>query len=300
MTDASASEIMIRQRFSALGRTLPDARSGEVEAIHKARIATRRLREALPLVASGSRGRRLEKFARGLTRALGSVRELDVALLTLDEMQADGEVPRAPIALLRRVIGKERRRLCVDMARRIERCDLHKLRRKALAAPRRHRPKGQRGRTGVSDPKRLASAEARAARRAMGLRAAIENAGGIYLPDRLHQVRIAVKKLRYAMEITRELRGSRATARIRTLSGVQDLLGRIHDLEVLIMRIRALQGSEQAPDLKLSADLDRLVRRLETECRQLHARYMAFKRMLLDLCDHVRVVAAEGRDAPAA
>ena len=33
------------------------------------------------------------------------------------------------------------------------------------------------------------------------LRAAIENAAGIYLPDRLHEVRIAVKKLRYALEL---------------------------------------------------------------------------------------------------
>ena len=80
---------------------------------------------------------------------------------------------------------------------------------------------------------------ARAARRAEGLRAAIENAAGIYLPDRLHEVRIAVKKLRYALEIARDLSGSRATARIRTLKRVQDLLGRMHDLEMLIARTRA-------------------------------------------------------------
>ena len=115
---------------------------------------------------------------------------------------------------------------------------------------------------------------ARAARRAERLRAAIENAAGIYLPDRLHEVRIAVKKLRYALEIARELSGSRATARIRTLKRAQDLLGRMHDLEVLIARTRAVQGRAGAPNLRLSADLDRLVRRLETECRQLHGRYM--------------------------
>ena len=40
---------------------------------------------------------------------------------------------------------------------------------------------------------------------------AIENAGGIYLPDRLHQVRIAVKKLRYVLEIAREMSRSRAS-----------------------------------------------------------------------------------------
>jgi CHAD domain-containing protein len=119
------------------------------------------------------------------------------------------------------------------------------------------------------------------------LQAAIENAGGIYLADRLHQVRIAVKKLRYMLEIARELSRSRASARIRMLKSVQDLLGRMHDLEMLIMRIRALQGSDRAPTLKISADLDRLVRRLETECRQLHVRYMGFTGKLLELCEHV-------------
>ncbi len=48
--------------------------------------------------------------------------------------------------------------------------------------------------------------------RARKLRAAIERAGGIYLADRLHRVRIEAKKLRYALEIQRELTQSRSTA----------------------------------------------------------------------------------------
>ena len=298
MADAGPSELLIRQRLAALNRAVPVAQSGDVDGIHQARVATRRLREALPLVARGSTGRKLKKRVRRLTRALGSVRELDVALMTLDEVQANGDVPAGGIVRLRDIMGAERQRVCVDMVRRIERADLDTLRRKALAAARRHQPERRRARSG--DPSRLMSARRRAARRAFVLRAAIENAGGIYLPDRLHQVRIAVKKLRYGMEIARELSGSRAIARIRTLKGAQDLLGRMHDLEVLIARIRALQGSDQAPNLKLSADLDRLVRRLETECRQLHVRYMVFKQKLLDVCDHVTAVATDERGASAA
>jgi CHAD domain-containing protein len=121
----------------------------------------------------------------------------------------------------------------------------------------------------------------------------MENAAGIYLPDRLHEVRIAVKKLRYALEIAQDLSGSRATARIRTLKRVQDLLGRMHDLEMLIARTRAIQSRAGAPDLKLSADLDRLVRRLENECRRLHVRYMNERKALRAICDYV--TAREGR-----
>ena len=72
----------------------------------------------------------------------------------------------------------------------------------------------------------------------------------------------------------------------------------MHDLEVLIARTRAVQGSPSAPTLKLSADLDRLVRRLETECRQLHGHYMASRTALLSLCDHVIDGAPRARRPP--
>jgi CHAD domain-containing protein len=145
------------------------------------------------------------------------------------------------------------------------------------------------------DRKRVEQADARAARRADDVRAAIDNAAGIYLADRLHAVRIAVKKLRYAMEIARELRASRALARLRTLKRVQDLLGHIHDLEVLIARTRALQGTATVRDLKLSGELDRLVRFLEMECRRLHVRYMNERKALLAICDHVTATAEQHR-----
>jgi CHAD domain-containing protein len=175
----------------------------------------------------------------------------------------------------------------------VERVDLDKLKRRASRAAHKGARKPARGR--IKDPKRLAEAKARAADRGERLRAAIENAAGIYLPDRLHQVRIAVKKLRYALEITNELSGSRATARVRTLKEIQDLLGRMNDLEVLIARVRAVQGSSRAPNLRLSGDLDRLVRHLETECRQLHGHYMASRKKLLAICDHAENVTARQR-----
>jgi CHAD domain-containing protein len=274
---------------------LPSARNGDVNAIHQARVATRRVRAALPIVTRGSKGRKLTKVVSRLTRALGGVREHDVALLTLDELASDASVSREGIDLLRTILREERERLFADMALEIERVNLEKLQRKALAAA--HHKLDAQG-PALSDAKRLRAVIKRSIRRALALQAAIDNAGGIYLPDRLHQVRIAVKKLRYVLEVARDLSRSRASARIRTLKTVQDLLGHMHDLEMLIMRIRALQGSDRAPTLRVSAELDRLVRRLETECRQLHVRYMGFKKKLLELCDYV--TSADDRPASAA
>ena len=292
------SELLIRQRLGALTRMLPGARAGDVTAIHQARVATRRLREALPLVARGSSGRKVARIVRRLTRSLGPVRELDVALLTLAELSGARDVPRSGVSALQQAIRQERSRLHADMRRTIDRCDLQKLSEKLLTAAKKHDQSAPQPR--AADSKQLIAARARAARRADRLSGSIENAAAIYLPDRLHEVRIAVKKLRYAMEIVRELSGSRATVRIMTLKRAQDLLGRIHDLEVLIARTRAIQGSANAPTLRVSADMDLLVRRLETECRRLHGRYITMRASLLSICDYAAGLGSSPRRKPAA
>jgi CHAD domain-containing protein len=291
-------ELLIRQRLRALSRALPSARAGDPTAIHQARVATRRLREALPLVARGSSGRKLAHAVRRLTRALGPVRELDVALLTLEELGGAPDVPRSGVESLHQTILQERARMQLNMGRSIGRVHLQKLTEKLLASARKRDKSDVRPRS--ADPKQLTAARERTVRRAERLRISIENAAAIYLPDRLHEVRIAVKKLRYAMEIVRDLSGSRATARIMTLKRAQDLLGRIHDLEVLIARTRASQGSSNAPTLRVSADMDHLVRRLEAECRRLHGRYIAMRAALLTICDFASDIRAPRRRVRAA
>jgi CHAD domain-containing protein len=188
MNDSHPSELLIRQRLAVLTRALPSARTGDATAIHQARVATRRVRAALPIVTRGSKGRKLTQVVSRLTRALGRVRELDVALLNLDELASDVSVPTEGIDLLRTMINEERERLRADMALRIERVNLEKLQRKALAAAQRlvdaHGPQ-------LSNPKRLRAVIKRSIRRARALQVAIDNAGGMYLPDRLHQIRIA-------------------------------------------------------------------------------------------------------------
>jgi CHAD domain-containing protein len=176
----------------------------------------------------------------------------------------------------------ERQKLHVEMRSKIARIDVDKLRRRAVAVAQ----KTHSSLAPARDARRMSAAQERAAQRAIRLRAAVDNAAGVYLPDRLHDVRVAVKKLRYSLELVREMKRSRARARIVMLKEAQDLLGRMHDLEVLIGRVRAVQGSSIAADLQLSAGLDRLVRRLETECRQLHAHYITLRRKLVAVCEH--------------
>ena len=73
---------------------------------------------------------------------------------------------------------------------------------------------------------------ARLMRRAKDLGAALEDAGPLYVPERLHNVRIATKKLRYALEIARDAGVTAATPLVKLLKRHQERLGHLH-LEVL-------------------------------------------------------------------
>ena len=116
--------------------------------------------------------------------------------------------------------------------------------------------------------------DARVARRASRLRAAIDEAGAVYLPERLHDVRIAVKKLRYAVELGADASGARRerrSARADARAGAARPHARSADAD------RARPGGAGVADAAQSRCLARprrLVASLDDDCRRLHARYM--------------------------
>jgi CHAD domain-containing protein len=116
------------------------------------------------------------------------------------------------------------------------------------------------------------------------------------VPDRLHAVRIAIKKLRYAVELSTEIAGQKTDAALRALTRSQDLLGRVHDLEVLIDRVRKVQASLAPPNVTVWRELDALVGSIEDDCRRLHARYMRARDPLAAMV--ARLADVEGRSVP--
>jgi hypothetical protein len=57
--------------------------------------------------------------------------------------------------------------------------------------------------------------------------------------DALHDMRIAAKRLRYALELTSFCFGPYGARAIRRLRELQDIIGAIHDCDVLAPRVRA-------------------------------------------------------------
>ena len=236
---------------------------------------------------------RARRRVRRITRALGPVRELDVSLGLLDEFEARHSASSRAIARVRQAVTTERRKRRRQLLSEITPSRLATLRRRLVnvAAPS----------TPPSSPPDGASEAARqVAARAVRLRVAIERAGSVYLPDRLHRARVAAKKLRYALEIQRELLGSRSTSRLTRVRRQQDLLGRVHDLEVLIGRSRGVQERLDGADRQATADLDALIRVFEEECRSGHAAYMHARPGLIRLCDSIIAESAAGPSIEAA
>ena|SRR5687767_6052984 len=289
MEHSALSVALLRQRLVSLLKAMPAAQAGDRMSVHQARVASRRLRQALPLLgvrADADALDRADKRVRRITRALGPVRELDVTLLLLAELQRKKAAPLRAITRVREAVTEERLKRRRDMLAEIKPSRIDKLRKRLVrVATPTSRP--------VAKGSALAEANAQAARRAADLKAAIDRAGGIYLADRLHRVRVAAKKLRYALEIQRELTKSRSTAQLTRLKVQQDLLGRMHDLEILIDRARGVQTTLTPRDRRGMAELKKLIRVLEDECRAGHAAYMRARPALLKTCD--AIIASHGQ-----
>src|SRR5258706_9506602 len=95
-------QLFVARNLNALRSQWSGVRDGEIESLHEARVATRRIRAALPLLVQATPAdRRLFKY---ISRRLGRVRELDVAQGLLAEMERQFPSSAYGIAALRRHI----------------------------------------------------------------------------------------------------------------------------------------------------------------------------------------------------
>lgn len=273
------------KRLRVLDVNLPAALRQDVEALHRTRVASRRLREVLPILEAPGADQAPVRKTRGkvqrLTRALGGVRELDVALELLDELTAAGPELVDAAAPVRANILRDRAVRYADMIRSLDGIKPGRLAREVSAVV--NSPDVSRG----AALRRLAD---RVSRRSRRLDRVIEAAGSLYAFDRLHAVRIAVKKLRYSLELVREVASIGTTRLVIRLKEVQELLGRLHDLEILAGYVReAGTGSHAA----LRAGNDRLQELIDNETRRLHAAYLGRAAALRSVTDASRSIAAE-------
>jgi CHAD domain-containing protein len=285
-TRARRPTTRLLQRLSrALKRHLPMAIAGNNIGVHQARVTSRRLREAVPVLATGLKGSKAGKATRKirrLTRALGTVRELDVTLTLLDELASAAEVSRTAVEDVRAHVVRERDTRRTVMLKRLQRVDADKLGRRLASV-------GAALESATEEPWRRTLCS-RLLRRSKRLSVAMDAAGQLYSPERLHEVRIAAKRLRYGLELAFDSGAKQAGAHVRTIKRAQDLLGKLHDLQVLQTYIAAAQISGDTPRPESRAALEVLASHVEGQCRRLHGKYLSSSAALRDVPVAIRKV----------
>ncbi|TLM78907.1 MAG: CHAD domain-containing protein [Actinobacteria bacterium] len=238
---AIAAAVILAAKAEPLFALEAAAASGEdMEAVHDMRVASRRLRAAMAIfrpLYPDREWRRFNRMARAITRSLGTVRDADVfvdefARLTERARTTDERVTLACIIGHR--LG-ERLRDLESMRETLATLGLAERRDGFLAFVRR-------GDAGAYQPLgELADAVVRERLTAVyaHLPEALESDAG----ETQHSMRIAVKRLRYAIETLRPCFTGKADKVLETLKTLQDVLGELHDRDVFLSSVREMAES---------------------------------------------------------
>lgn len=234
------------------------------EGVHDMRVSSRRLRGALRDFMPYLHKRRLSAVLKQLGNvadALGAVRDQDVAIMGLQKLSAGAPVETA--AMIDQLVRA--RETIRTQARKNLRQSLHKGRLKQLqedfvtavdSATSNSRPRNRRSKN--------AQAGADVSYREVARRIIIEQlkeveklSGGLYQPLKikpLHRMRIAAKRLRYALELFEPCWAPGISPFAKKVAALQSSLGELHDSDIWIQTFgEHLKGLEKQPKDRAAA-----------------------------------------------
>jgi CHAD domain-containing protein len=263
---------------NTLRSVLPRVLDGDASSVHDARVSTRRIRELLQLAELSSQATdELRSRFRKMGRALGRVRDADVRIGLLAELE--GRAPSAApwIVTVRHEQEADRTKLMRRLIKRLEQLAIANVLAHVIAGD----SLSRRVLLRAFGSGRWRSALAQTIReRGQVSAGAIEHATGVYFPNRLHAARIALKKLRYAMEIAADVGHASVAPQLRELKKSQDILGDLHDRQALLDELPALTSDDPNG---VNALIPQVRLTLEAEAHDFHRRYLARRERLLDI-----------------
>ncbi len=244
---AVAARAIMAQHTKKLYAHLPGVLGGDdPHDVHQMRVATRRLRASLQATAAAYRPQRVKALARHLrqlARSLGEVRDRDVLLLRLradaeaeandTEMQAalgrlQDERETAHAELVAELGRKRTRRLLQELTDFLT-CPLEDIQAEDDGLPLlvRHYAGSALWR------------EYEAVRR-------FETVMVDASSERMHELRITAKHLRYALELFEPALGEAARDIIEQVTALQEHLGNLHDADVAIAYLHAQHAQRRS------------------------------------------------------
>jgi CHAD domain-containing protein len=264
-----AASSLLKDRVRIFFRQLSLALAGDPEGIHQMRVAGRRVRVALPLVAAKPDARRVRRVRRALKRLLRTAapaRDLDVCVALFEAELAARGVQSVEATQLRRRLRTARSRSRSRLREALLDHDIAGLRREL---------RGLEGEVEVSAG--VVLSRIREARDVQGaeLLSEMERLGDRFEGDELHDLRRRVRRLRYVAEVASELDGSRSRAP-KQLKRLQEDLGNVHDAYVLGQWLgRQAEAAEKRRVSLLAAEARRLETAFGDLARARHQEYLA-------------------------
>lgn len=217
------------------------------EFLHRTRVATRRLRSALPLFASCFPEEKVKRWTRGiarLTRTLGETRDLDVQTEVLAG-ELESAAPREKPGFSRLLLRFRQRREKLQL-RILELLDSEEVRAPLSDMAEGLRIAAEREILGEGEQVSFSVCPVEIRRRiasAMSYHRFIRNPEAV---TELHDLRKAMKRLRYTLEILGPLYDGALDPFIRRTKKIQDLLGSLHDSNVWIDLLPGFLREERA------------------------------------------------------
>jgi CHAD domain-containing protein len=211
------------------------------EGVHSMRVASRRLRSALRDFLPYVHKRRLAGSMKQLKKvadALGGVRDHDVAMIALEEIksQAPADLAKGLDQFIETRAGV-REQARQELTAAIETDHLKQLETKFLAAVDAAIAVANRPKKHNQNKPPLAFAEMSRAVILDRLKEFEKRSEGLFRPldvDALHDMRITVKRLRYALELFSKCWPRVVGAQARRAARIQGALGDLHDCDVWI------------------------------------------------------------------
>lgn len=207
----------------------------DIEGVHDMRVATRRLRSALrdfaPLMKKRPL-RRVRKDLKQLADALGAVRDEDVAIDALEKLQAESDVEQIKegieILLTERRAARENKRM--DLMEVLAISNLSALQKRFNPAID-EAVKSNKSSVEITFNQAGSEAVVQSLQEFWGLGTSLYHPFQI---EELHELRIAAKRLRYALELFTGCWGEEIVPFASEVAEMQSFLGEVHDCDVWI------------------------------------------------------------------
>lgn len=270
-TSTTRSELL-HNRLGAVGVALKRLNRGDLTAVAALRQAIRGLREALPVLnLEADAVRKLDARLLKTARRLRPVERIDALLASAADATLSDRRVRQAEARLKNELRRRRSKLDLGIIAKKTTTHLHKvLDRLGYMAD---QLIGTRETAAALRARRWA-VKARAARRALEMKRALNEAGSVYVPGRLGPLRRATRRLLGGVDVLADVAGPVHAGDVKTLERMSEVLDRLRDTERLVSHLRRLQGALLPPELKVWQELDDLTVALEHRARRLHGKYV--------------------------